>query len=201
MEIGFEGLIIIILIIIGVYFVHDYYTNEGLILVKSDIDNQEYKVQANIETLDDANDAKAAANLMAEVRQRLEKLQSHLNKVWGGNDERVQMLNKNFRPDRFQEGRNDIPGVTSYSVNKGEKIVLCTRNKNNKLVDINTIMYVSLHECAHLINKTVGHDTSFWVRFRELLEEAINIGIYVKQDFAENPVEYCNMTINSSPLD
>lgn len=198
MEIGFEGLIIIILIAIGIYFSYDYYTNEGLIIVKSDIDNQEYKVQANIDSEDDAKDA---ANLMAEVRQRLEKLQVHLNKVWGANDERVKMLNKNFKPDRLQEGRNDIAGVTSYSVNKGEKIVLCTRNKNNKLVDINTLMYVALHECGHIINTSVGHDTAFWARFRELLEEAINIGIYVKQDFAENPVEYCNMTINSSPLD
>ncbi len=36
--------------------------------------------------------------------------------------------------------------------------------------------------------------------FKWILEEAINIGVYKKQDFKLNNVEYCGMTITDSPL-
>jgi len=200
MEIGIEGLIIIILILIGIYFVHDYYTNEGLVLVKSDIDNHEYKVQPIDESISE-DDAKDAANLMAQLKSKMLILVEHLRKTWGANDERIQMLNKNFDIDRVQEGRHDIPGVTSYSVNKGEKVVMCLRNRDNKLVDINTLFYVYAHEFTHMICKEYNHTPLFWKIFKEVLEEAINIGIYVRQDFENNPVSYCGMQITSSPLD
>ena len=192
MDIGIEGLIIIILTLIGTYFLYDYYANQGLTTVVSDVDNRVYTVQTK-------DDAKEAANLIAKIRERLVTLVEHLTKVTGGNDERIIMLKKNFRPDRLKEGVT-TPGYTSYSVNKGEQIILCLRNKD-KLVDINTMMFVVLHELAHLATKSIGHTDEFWSNFKWILEEAMNIGLYVKQDFKEKEVEYCGMTITSSPLD
>jgi hypothetical protein len=63
------------------------------------------------------------------------------------------------------------------------------------------MMFVVLHELAHLSTESIGHTDEFWNNFRWILEEAINIGIYVKQDFKTENVEYCGMTITSSPLD
>jgi hypothetical protein len=191
MEIGIEGLIILVLSIFGIYMIHNYYVNEGLTTIKSDIDNREYTVQIK-------DDAKEAADLIAMIRQKLVLLVDHLKKIYGG-DERVEMLKQNFRPDKLKEGV-DTPGYTSYSINKGEQIVLCLRNKDN-LMDINTMMFVVLHELAHLATKSVGHTDEFWNNFRWILEEAMNIGIYQKQDFKNENVEYCGMTITSSPLD
>jgi predicted metal-dependent hydrolase len=191
MEIGIEGLIIIIIIAAIVYFLYDYYENQGLTKVKSEVDNKEYIVQERV-------DAKEAANLIAKIKERLSLLVEHLSKTYGG-DERVQMLKQNYRPDKLQEGK-DTPGMTSYSINKGEKIVFCLRDKN-KLMDINTMMFVALHEIAHLATKSIGHDEEFWKNFEFILEESINIGIYVRHDYAEDPVSYCGMEINSTPLD
>lgn len=192
MDIGIEGLIIIILTFIGTYFLYDYYANQGLTQVVSEVDNRTYTVQLK-------DDSKEAANLIAKIREKLVTLVEHLTKVTGSSDERIIMLKQNFRPDRLKEGVT-TPGYTSYSVNKGEQIILCLRN-NDKLVDINTMMFVVLHELAHLATKSIGHTDEFWSNFRWILEEAMNIGVYVKQDFKEKEVEYCGMTITSSPLD
>ena len=104
-----------------------------------------------------------------------------------------------FRPDKLKEGVS-TPGYTSYSINKGEQIILCLRN-NDKLVDINTLFFVVLHEFAHLATESIGHTDEFWDNFRWILEESINIGIYIKQDFKVKNEEYCGMTITSSPLE
>lgn len=190
MQIGFEGLVILSSIVILSYFAYQTLFQDNLEKVRSTLDNREYLVQEN-------DDAEAAANLMAEIRQRLVTLTEHLYRSFP-DDERTVLLKSNFDANAFREG-SEGSGYTSYSLNKGEKIILCLRNKN-KLMDINTMMFVSIHELAHLANATVGHDDAFWNTNRWLLEEAINIGIYVKQEFNKQPVEYCNITITSTPL-
>ena len=192
MEINTEGFIIIIVTLIAAYYIYNYYSEYGLIKVKSNIDNNEYTVQIKDDSLE-------AANLIATVRERLLVLMEHLEKSYGKDDKRVMLLKKNFRPDRLKEGVT-TPGYTSYSVNKGEQIILCLRN-NDELVDINTLFFVVLHEFAHLATESIGHTEEFWDNFRWILEESIDIGLYIKQDFNIKNVEYCGMSITSSPLD
>jgi len=192
MEIGFESIIIITVSLVGIYYVYNFYLERGLIKVTSKIDNNEYTVQFK-------DDSVEAADLIANIRQKLDLLLEHLKKTYGVNDIRVEMLIKNYRADKIKEGV-DTPGYTSYSINKGEQIVLCLRN-NDKLVDINTMLFVVLHEFAHLATISIGHTEEFWDNFRWILEESINIGIYIKQDFKNENVEYCGMSITSTPLD
>ena len=192
MEINTEGLIIIIVTIIGIYYIYNYYANIGLMKVRSKIDDKEYTVQIKDDSLE-------AANLIAKIREKLVVLMEHLEKSFSLNDERIRLLKRNFRPDRLKEGV-DTPGYTSYSINKGEQIVLCLRS-NDKLVDLNTMLFVVLHEFAHLSTESIGHTEEFWDNFKWILEESINIGIYTKQEFKVKNVEYCGMTITSSPLE
>ena len=55
-------------------------------------------------------------------------------------------------------------------------------------MDINTMMFVVLHEMAHLATESIGHTSEFWENFKWILEESINIGIYIKQEFKKEPV-------------
>lgn len=192
MEVGTEGLVILFSIIIGSYYIINMYNEKDLVKITSSVDNKKYTVQIK-------EDSKEAADLIAKIKQRIITLIEHMENTFGISDERVANLKNNFRPDRLKEGV-DTPGYTSYSVNKGEQIVLCLRNKDS-LVDINTMMFVVLHEMAHLASVSIGHTEEFWNNFRWILEESINIGIYVKQDFEKKSVEYCGMDITSSPLD
>lgn len=191
MEIGLDSLIILIIGIAGLYYLYNYYLNEGLIKVKSKIDDEEYTVQIK-------DDAVEAADLIATIKGKLRTLLEHLEKTYGNSDIRVMALKENYKPERLSEGV-DTPGYTSYSINKGEKIVLCLRNRD-KLMDINTMTFVVLHEFAHLATESIGHTEEFWTNFKWMLEESINIGIYTRQDFQNKNVDYCGIKITSSPL-
>jgi len=191
MEISIQGLIILILGIIFVFILYQYHYYSKIENIVSSIDNRNYEVQIK----DDAQDA---ANLIAQIREKLIIITDHLIKSYP-DDERSNRLRKNFKPDNIKEGI-DNPNYTSYSVNKGEQIVLCLRS-HNKLMDLNTMLFVVLHELAHICTLSIGHTTEFWDNFKWILEEAINIGIYKKQDFKLKNVDYCGMKITDSPLD
>jgi len=191
MDIGIQGLLIIIFTIIFIYLLYHYHYYSKIETIVSKIDNKEYEVQIK-------EDSQEAADLIAQIRQKLVLIVDHLVKSFP-NEERSQRMKKNFRPDNIKEGIDD-PKYTSYSINKGEKIVLCLRT-NNKLMDLNTMMFVVLHELAHICTESIGHTEEFWINFKWILEESINIGIYKKQNFKLNNVEYCGMTITDSPLD
>jgi predicted metal-dependent hydrolase len=191
MEINYTSLIIIALIILFAFLIYQYHYYSNIETIVSKIDNRNYDVQIK-------NDSQEAADLIAKVREKLILLVDHMYKTYP-DDDNVKRLKKNFNPDVIQEGI-DNPSYSSYTVNKGEKIILCLRT-NGKLVDLNILTFVCIHELSHIGNETVGHDDEFWDFFKELLTEAINIGIYIKHDYKTNPVEYCNMKITSSPMD
>ena len=166
-----------------------------LVDVRSSIDNAIYRVR-------DMPDKQQAADLMARVRQKLSKLYSYLLQKFPGKPQ-VQQLTQNFEPNpnRFWEATPDAEH-TSYSVNKGEKVHLCLRQRegpNESLVDDNIMVFVGLHEMAHVITPTLGHGPDFWNNFGWLLKQAEALGIYSYQDFKSHPVAYCGLHITDSP--
>lgn len=69
-------------------------------------------------------------------------------------------------------------GNSAYTENKAV-ITLCLRNpKTQKFYDMNTLMYVALHELAHVISISHGHNDEFKDNFYDLLSRASKIGIY-----------------------
>ena len=191
MDISLETLILLILFgtIFYLAYLYNYYSK--LTKIKSTFDSREYYVQ-------DKDDALEAANLIGQIREKVVTLIAHLNSSYP-NDERAIRLSTNYRENSLKEGVDD-PRYTSYSVNKGEEIVLCIRNKGI-LMELNTMMFVVLHELSHLASESIGHTDEFWTNFRWILEEPINIGVYQHQEFNKKPIEYCGMSITSSPLD
>jgi hypothetical protein len=191
MEFNNTGLAILILSIIFIYLIYQYHYYSNIETIVSKIDNRNYDVQIK-------DDSEAAADLIAQVREKLILLVNHMFKTFPSNP-KVIRLKKNFNPDVLKEGI-DNPSYTSYTVNKGEEIVLCLRT-DGKIVDINVLTFVCIHELSHIGNETIGHDEPFWEFFKELLIEAINIGVYIKYDYRKSPVKYCGMMITDSPLD
>ena len=144
-------------------------------------------------------DKQEAADLLGTITKRLLKLRDYLELKYP-NDKRIERYVKKFNPDNISEGTPDNK-YTSYSVNKGEKIVFCirSRDKEEKLENINTMMFVALHEMAHIITVSVGHTDEFWKNFKFLLKESIKIGIYKHVNYSKTPVDYCGMKITDSP--
>ena len=118
------------------------------------------------------------------------------------NKPQVQRLVHNFRadPNRFLESTPDAEH-TSYSVNKGESVHFCLRQRDGteELVDENIMVFVAIHEMSHMITQSIGHDAEFWNNFGWLLREAENRKLYKHTDFKSHPVMYCGVSITDSP--
>jgi hypothetical protein len=146
----------------------------------------------------------AAVKLMSSIRTDLVKLYEHYRgDVALSADPPVSRFIQRFSPDVFVE--NDMSSSdTSYSENKGQKIVVCLRDKKSPpqypLIDKNTIMFVMLHEMAHLMTETIGHTQEFWTNFRRILQDAVQVGIYHPVNYAQSPTPYCGMTITDTPI-
>lgn len=169
--------------------------NFATALVTSNIDGKQYKVR-------DMPDKQEAANLMARLRIRLMKITDALEKKYPDKAQ-VKHLVKNFRsdPSRFIEATPDSEH-TSYSINKGEQIYMCLRQRegpNESLVNENVMTFVSLHELAHVCTESIGHGPDFWNNFGWLLKEAEALGLYQYTDFQAHPVSYCGVYITDSP--
>jgi len=149
-------------------------------------------------------DKESAVALMAKIRGNLTKLYEHYKSEPAlAADPPVSRFIQRFQPDVFVE--NDMNSSdTSYSENKGQKIVVCLRNKKQApkypLIDENTIMFVMLHEMAHLMTETIGHTQEFWANFKRILGDAVQVGIYTPVNYASRPTPYCGMLISDSPL-
>lgn len=163
--------------------------------VRSKRDNRMYSVQ-------NLPDKQEASEIMSTIRSNIEKLIQHYKDDPATMaDPRVNTMIERFRPDNMYE--NDVNAdSTSYSENKGDRIVVCIRDKRPpyRFADENTIMFVLLHEMAHLMTTTIGHTPEFWANFRRILKDAVACGIYQEVNYARSPVDYCGMTITDSPL-
>jgi hypothetical protein len=192
----YQSLFIVTLGGVILYLVWDTYFMGKQEKVVSTYDKKTYLVQS-------LPDKQKAADLLAQIGELLTKMSKYLEKMYP-DDERTKRIVMNFNADKISEG-TDRDNYTSYSINKGESIVFCLRSRDEhtkgKLVDLNTMMFVALHELAHVGSIGIGHNDEFWTNFKWLLNEAIQIGIYKQQDFKTKPVEYCGINIESSPLD
>lgn len=188
---NFMPMFIIIFLIVCSYIYIENINNE-VIYIKSTIDNKDYLVR-------NVDDKQKAANLLSQMSLNIDKLLNYLKNKFDSKP--IKRLINKYDPNNITESSANSK-YTSYSVNKGEKIVLCIRSRddNAKLIDINTLMFVSLHELAHIMTVSVGHTDEFWTNFKFLLTHAIKLNIYKEIDYSKNPKKYCGITITDSPL-
>lgn len=170
-------------------------SNYPLVSIKSTVDGQVYRVR-------DLPDKQDAANLLATVRLKLTTLCDKLEQKYPDKAQ-VKLIKRNFRSDplRFLEATPDS-SHTSYSVNKGESIHLCLRQRqaaDESLVRSDIIIFVGLHELAHVCTESIGHGPDFWNNFGWLLQEAEAAGIYQRQNFQAHPAAYCGIYITDAP--
>jgi predicted metal-dependent hydrolase len=188
----FISIIIATIVLISIFMYYETKYSE-LTYVKSNIDNEDYLVR-------NREDKNKAADLLANIKKNLLKLVEVCEQSYS-DDKRVHRLVNKFKPEKISESLSSSKH-TSYSVNKGEKIVFCirTKDKKQKLIKTNTMMFVAIHELAHVMTESIGHTDEFWENMRFLLKVAIKNGLYKKQNFQKKPEPYCGTTITDTPL-
>jgi hypothetical protein len=187
---GFIIMLFIFLIALKMYYESDEF---NLRCIVSTIDGKKYCVR-------ERNNIQNASNLLARTTEKLEYLVENVGQRYPDR-ENVQKLVKNFNPTTIKE---TLPTseYTAYSENKGEKIAFCLNKKktdNDNLIDSNTLMFVAIHEIAHIMTTSVGHTEEFWNNFKFLLENAVEIKIYTPVDYKKEPEGYCGMNITDNP--
>jgi len=175
-----------------------------------------YAQDGNIYKVHNYEDATDAANALAIINDTILKLNTHLKhkyvgvgynlKGYGNTSPEmytaVTKILQRYNPDNLVENSPKDKEDTSYTLNKGSTIAFCLREKgkNNTLHDINTLIFVAVHELAHIAIDDNEHPPKFWKMFKLLLQEAEEGNIYKSQDYQKNPVNYCGMQVNYNPL-
>ena len=113
---------------------------------------------------------------------------------YSSNDPMLGQVRANFA--KLNPRYAEIPlrtGDSAYTENK-EVITLCLVNPDTgKYYDLNTIMYVALHELSHVVTPEgqEEHGDAFKKNFADLLRKAADIGIYDPR--RPIPATYCHV--------
>ena len=186
-----NSVLVLFIIIIGIKI----YMNSDTFNLRCIISNKD----GNTYCVRDRNKLELAADKLADVSIRMTKLVNHLGENFSTQDN-VKRLVAGYNPKKIYE---TLPTseYTAYSENKGEKLAFCldTEKTGGRLIDINTLTYVALHELSHIATKSIGHGDEFWQNFKFIVTEAKAIGIYNPIDYKKEPARYCGMNITDNP--
>lgn len=190
MSMGFtEWFAVAVVAVVVIVYLRSFYGEVEF--VRSPVDGRTYLVRM-------LSDRQEAADMLARLNASLTRLVQHMVARYP-QDAGVAQLHRNYNPEALSEGGAEV-GYTSYSINKGERIVMCLRQTDGSFVDPNVLVYVAVHELAHLMTHEIGHTVLFWKNFKLLLSQGVELGIYTNVDFASKPQPYCGISISSSVI-
>lgn len=185
-------LIIIFICILCRYFFYklSFYINSTTI--KSNIDNNYYIVRNN-------KNKQKSADTLALININILKLIEHL-KNEPNQTRNIKLLMSRYNSSSLMENIN--LENTTYTIDKGAEISVClsSRDSSENIYDINELMFVIIHELAHVGCESYGHNAEFRVFFIYLLKKSMEINIYTYKDYFNKPIEYCGLTINATPV-
>ena len=188
------GYVMIVFILIICYKLYQESDMFHLTCIVSTVDGDKYCVR-------ERSNVQQASDLLAKTTSKMKHLVSFVDSKYSDKPN-VKRLVKKFNPKKIIE---TLPTseYTAYSENNGQKIAFCLNKKkedNNNLIDENTLMFVAIHEMAHVASESIGHNKEFWDNFKFLLKEAKEAGLYNPVDYSINNEEYCGMTISDNPF-
>lgn len=155
-----------------------------------------------------------ALKLMDTVNTKVVKVLAHMKKKYidgqgsqGAKNSSanyiVERMIKKYNSEVLVENDPKLSSDTSYTINKGDQIYVCLRNRLNpdELVDENTLTFVLLHELSHIGSESWGHNDEFWRVFKFVLKNAVECFQYQYVNYAVSPITYCGLNITYQPLD
>ena len=184
-------LILFILILFCVIFLR--YGIEALENRYSNVSKKSYYIREELPNSDET------ADVIGKLELFIDKFVAYLDSK-APNDKRVKRLKDRLYDIRLEESKFE-PGTSSYTINKGELISMCVRHKNEDkdFHDYQTLLFVVIHELAHVASISKGHNKEFLDNFKFLLKHAVESGKYHPVDYSKNPITYCGVKVTNNP--
>lgn len=197
-----KTILILIGIIVIIYLIakkNDKFSIENTTEIISQVDGMKYRIHKQHTTRQLAADTLATIN--EKIIDILRMLRRKYPNEHNARGQAVKLLLLRYNPDNLIENSpHDPNGDTAYSLDKGETIALCLREvDSNDIHNMNILMFVALHEMAHVAINVLDHPLEFWSTFKFLLEEAELANIYTSSNYGINPQYYCGLKVNYNP--
>jgi len=196
-----ETVIIITIILIFIcYYIKYGKDGKDVAYTKSNVTREFYLVR-------NLPDKKRAADTIANLVKDLKKLAVAMYKDLKNGEKNamrmalyIRRMYNRFDGISFRESSAYSP-YTSYTVNKGDEMVLCIRSKKTgQIHNYNILMYVAIHELAHVGCTEIGHTPLFFKINRYMIRKAIKMGIYKYVNYRIYPKVYCGMKVNNNVI-
>ena len=173
--------------------------NDNLIKVKSQLDGEIYKVL-------NKPDSMQTANILSKIKKNfniiVNDLYININKYPKKKYAIKNLVNRTKNLEITERPDDSDDYVTSYTLNKGELMVICLRSTFLRTVhDFNIIFYVCIHELTHIASNNIGHEDEFESNFKFLLKAAIRLNLYIPIDYRKIPADYCDIIVDEYLLD
>ncbi|AOM63501.1 putative metal-dependent hydrolase [Heterosigma akashiwo virus 01] len=148
-------------------------------------------------------------NLTSKVKKQLMKVVDAIDSIVSycvhnsyPDKERSKRMLKRWKTIEVKEILPDDSHI-AYLVDKSRILRLCVRKNytNGEIEDYNTMMFVVLHELAHMMSESYGHNKEFRENFLELIRVAGFLKIYTPTHYSITPVKYCGIEIYTSPCE
>lgn len=182
-------LIIVVLVITWLYI---QYSIERFQTRTSMLNNNSYEVQ-------DYPDPQGAADLLAKINNNISGIIACLIGKYP-NDVRVKRLQSRCKNLVIEEAKHE-PNSSTYTINKGELMAICLRKKNDTkdFYNMDLLLFVIIHELAHVMTVSEGHSQEFMANFKFILHEATRCGLYQPVDYSRNKLDYCGVMVSHNP--
>lgn len=147
---------------------------------------------------DTEKNLKDKAEILYELKKRMDTLVEYMKHNNIPDSISANRLSNRFKNTELRE-TSLFETNTGYTLNKGKEIRLCLNKIGNYDYNTNIIMFVLLHEMAHIMSNSYGHNEEFTYNMDKIVKTAAKIGIYTPIDYSINPVTYCGTYITNSP--
>jgi len=190
-------IILLILFMLIILCLSDNYLGEFFLEYRNSKNGKRYGIQEIF------NNSDIAVELLAKLHSNMSDFVARLKTKYI-NDKRIIRLVKGFSNVEIEETTEEAnDDNTAFTINKGELISLCIREHTDgrPFHDYNSLCFVIIHEMAHVVSVSEGHNFEFIENFKFLLKEAVLMGYYTPIDYSKTPFLYCGkIKVTNNPF-
>lgn len=190
------GMLVLCLLLLFFLWMCGFFNYDNVTPFTSTYDGNEYKVR---KIGNDLN-KQQAADFLAQLNQKINVLVDYMYENKLPDEQIANRLRKRWLSIELKE-TNSSDKSAAFTLNKDTEIRICIRNKRGEFEDMNTSMFVMLHELAHVMSISYNHTEEFKENFSYITHLASNLGLYIPEDFSVSPRTYCGVFINTTPCE